>query len=352
VANPQRRPPSALISWAHVDQGWSSEQIDARKDAVYELATTLRRNGVDADVDLYHLSEPVDWTRWGPLRINDCDFVLVVVSESWRLAWEGRGDPSRGAGAAAETDSLLSIYAENRDAFRAKVRLIILPGVDKREVPSGLHGVARFQLGTIDDPGLSDLLRNLTEQPEFVRGELGKLPSLPPRLSQVSAARTQADMPRLSSPTDGPAQESEVPPERRNALAKAREYLRYTAFSRQGLVNQLMVFEAFSEDDSTFAVANVGADWDEQATKKAHDYLGQMAFSEKGLINQLMSEGFTSTESEFAAADVDADWGEQAAKKAHEYLTFTSFSRQGLRNQLIFDGFTESEAEAGAAAAF
>ena len=352
MANPRRRPPSALISWAHVDQRWSSEQIDARKDAVYELATSLRRNGVDADVDLYHLSEPVDWTRWGPLRINDCDFVLVVVSESWRLAWEGRGDPSRGTGAAAETDSLLSIYAENRDAFRAKVRLVILPGVHKPEIPSGLHGVTRFQLQTIDDLGLSDLLRNLTEQPEFVRGELGELPSLPPRLSQVSAARSPADTPRPRSPTDEAAQESELPPERRNALAKAREYLQYTAFSRQGLADQLMVAEAFSDEDSTFAVANVGADWDEQATKKAHDYLGQMAFSKRGLIDQLMSEGFTTKESKLGAANVDADWHEQAVRKAHEYLTLTSFSQQGLRGQLVFDGFTEGEAEAGAAAAF
>jgi hypothetical protein len=352
VPDPRRRHPSALISWAHVDPGWSPDQIGARRDAVFELATTLRRNGVEVDVDLYHLSASVDWTRWGPLRIAECDFVLVVVSESWRLAWEGRGDPSKGAGAAAEADSLRSIYAVNRDAFRDKVRLVLLPGANSRDIPSGLHGVARFEVGTIDDAGVSDLLRNLTEQPEFIKGALGALPDLPPRSSASAAARsaTAAAGAAVTVGTDtapGPA----VSPGQRNALAKARDYLRYTAFSKKGLVKQL-VSEGFSVDDSGLAVASVGADWDEQAAKKADDYLSHMTFSRRGLVNQLVSEGFSQDESELAVANVGADWGEQAAKKASEYLSHSSFSQSGLARQLAFDGFTQSEAEVAAAKAY
>jgi hypothetical protein len=335
-----------------VDPGWSPDQIGARRDAVFELTTTLRHNGVDADVDLYHLSASVDWTRWGPLRIAECDFVLVVVSESWRLAWEGHGDPSKGAGAAAEADSLRSIYAVNRDTFRDKVRLVLLPGADSRDIPSGLHGVPRFEVKTIDDAGLSDLLRNLTEQPEFIKGEVGGLPELPPRTSASAAARsgTAAASPAVTLGTDT-APGPEVSPGQRNALAKARDYLRHTAFSKKGLVNQL-VSEGFSQDESGFAVANVGADWDEQAAKKANDYLSHMAFSKIGLVNQLVSEGFPQDESELAVANVGADWGEQAAKKAGEYLSHSSFSQSGLARQLAFDGFTQSEAEVAAAEAY
>jgi SOS response regulatory protein OraA/RecX len=352
VPDPRQRHPSALISWAHVDPGWSHNQIGARRDAVFELATELRRNGVDVDVDLYHLSASVDWTRWGPLRIAECDFVLVVVSASWRRAWEGRGDPSKGAGAAAEADSLRSIYAVNRNAFRDKVRLVLLPGSDSRDIPSGLHGVARFEVGTIDHAGLSDLLRNLTEQPEFIKGELGALPKLPPHSSASAAARsaTATAGPAVTVGT-GAAPGPEVSPGKRNALAKAREYLRYTAFSMTGLANQL-VSEGFSVDDSEFAVANVGAAWGGQATKKANDYLSHMTFSRRGLVNQLVSEGFSQDESELAVANVSADWGEQAAKKASEYLSHTSFSQSGLVRQLAFDGFTQSEAEAAAAKAY
>jgi len=303
-------------------------------------------------MDLYHLSASVDWTRWGPLRIAECDFVLVVVSESWRVAWEGRGDPSKGAGAAAEADSLRSIYAENRDAFRDKVRLVLLPGTDSRVIPSGLHGVARFKVETIDDAGLSDLLRNLTEQPEFIKGALGALPKLPPHSSASAAARstTATAGPAVTVGTDA-VRGPEVPPGRRNALAKAQEYLRYTAFSIKGLSNQL-VSEGFSVDESEFAVANVGAAWDEQASKKANDYLLHMTFSRRGLVNQLVSEGFSQDESELAVANVGADWVEQAAKKAGEYMSHMSFSQSGLVRQLVFDGFTQAEAEAAAAKAY
>ena len=353
MSDPRPRPPSALISWAHVDQGWSPGQIDARREAVFDLATALRRNGVDVDVDLYHLSASVDWTRWGPLRIAECDFVLVVVSESWRLAWEGRGDPSKGAGAAAEADSLRSIYVMNRNAFRDKVRLVLLPGADSRDIPSGLHGVPRFEVGTIDDAGLSDLLRNLTEQPEFIRGELGALPELPPRSSWSAAAQSATATAGTAATagtdaTPGP----DVSLGQRNALAKARDYLQYAAFSKKGLVNQLVVSEGFSVAESEFAVTNLGVDWTEQATKKADDYLSQMAFSRSGLVNQLVFDGFSGDESELAVANVGADWEEQATKKASEYLSYNSFSQSGLIRQLSFDGFTQSEAEAAAARAY
>ncbi len=78
----------------------------------------------------------------------------------------------------------------------------------------------------------------------------------------------------------------------KNALKKAQSYLKYTAFSRKGLIDQLE-FEGFSKEDSIYGVDNVGADWNEQAVKKAKSYLDYSAFSRKGLIEQLEFEGFT-----------------------------------------------------------
>ncbi|PZA22325.1 hypothetical protein DMO24_05625 [Modestobacter versicolor] len=76
------------------------------------------------------------------------------------------------------------------------------------------------------------------------------------------------------------------------------------------------------------------------------------SFSRSGLARQLVSEGFTQDESEFAVANVGADWDEQAAKKASEYPSYSSFSQSGLARQLTSEGFTQSEAEAAAAKAF
>lgn len=89
-----------------------------------------------------------------------------------------------------------------------------------------------------------------------------------------------------------PTQTGEPTMGQKNALAKAKSYLDYSAFSYKGLIEQLE-YEKFSTADATYAVDNCGADWFEQATKKAKSYLSFMSFSRDGLIEQLEHEGFT-----------------------------------------------------------
>lgn len=341
-----RRHPAALISWSHSDPEWLADQIDARRDAVLELTNALRRSGIDADVDLFHLSSSVDWSRWGPRRVAECDFVLVIVSAGWRLAWEGRGDPRKGAGAAAEADVLRSAYAVDRDAFLHKVRLVLLPGVDSAEIPDGLHGVPRFRLMSIDGSGLHELFRNLTDQPEFIKAELGDLPKLPPAPLQSPSPSPPSTAGDATSASPGEVGSGARPtPGQCNASVKARDYLRIVPFSARGLVDQL-VSDGFSAGDAEFAVADAGASWEEQAGKKADVYLSAVPFSRSGLTAQLVADGFDQAESESAVARVNGDWGEQAEKKATQYLAVMSFSQAGLVRQLVSDGFTEDQAQA------
>ena len=70
-------------------------------------------------------------------------------------------------------------------------------------------------------------------------------------------------------------------------MRKAKDYLDYTAFSRSGLINQLVEFDGFSTADATFAVDHITVDWNEQAAKAAKDYLDVSGFSRSGLIDQL-----------------------------------------------------------------
>ena len=89
----------------------------------------------------------------------------------------------------------------------------------------------------------------------------------------------------------------------RNALEKAEDYLRYSAFSRKGLINQLE-FEGFEENDIIFAVDNVKVDWNEQCYKKAKSYLQYSSFSKQSLIDQLEFEGFTDEQIAYAIEKV------------------------------------------------
>lgn len=105
----------------------------------------------------------------------------------------------------------------------------------------------------------------------------------------------------------------------KNALDKAKSYLKFSAFSYNGLIDQLK-YEGFTDEECTFAVDSCGADWNEQALKKAKSYLDYTAFSYTGLIDQLKYEKFTDEQATYGANNCGADWNEQAAKKAQSYL--------------------------------
>jgi len=143
------------------------------------------------------------------------------------------------------------------------------------------------------------------------------------------------------------------------AARKAADYLDYSSFSRQGLIEQLE-FEGFSTADAAYGVDSLSVDWKKQAAQKAKDYLDYSAFSPEGLIEQLEFEGFTNAQAEYGAEAAFNDSGGgaagggsgsasavQAAKKAEEYLSFSAFSRAGLIDQLEFEGFSTADATYG-----
>jgi hypothetical protein len=85
-----------------------------------------------------------------------------------------------------------------------------------------------------------------------------------------------------------------------NAVGKAESYLKYSGFSRQGLIEQLE-YEQFSVADSTYAVDHVTVNWNAEAIEKAQSYLRYSSFSKSGLIEQLEYEGFTQAQAQYGA---------------------------------------------------
>ena len=86
----------------------------------------------------------------------------------------------------------------------------------------------------------------------------------------------------------------------KNALRTAEDYLKYSAFSYTGLIDQLE-YEEYSHEEAVFAADHCGADWNEQAAKCADSYLEYSAFSKSRLIAQLEYEGFTHEEAVYGA---------------------------------------------------
>jgi hypothetical protein len=89
-----------------------------------------------------------------------------------------------------------------------------------------------------------------------------------------------------------------VPRSQQNALGMAKQYLDYTAFSRESLIGQLE-YEGFSYSDASWAADKVGANWNKQAARMAQQYLDYTYFSRDGLIGQLEYEGFTASQARY-----------------------------------------------------
>jgi len=102
------------------------------------------------------------------------------------------------------------------------------------------------------------------------------------------------------APTPTPTPISNVTVSQKNAVAKAKSYLGYTAFSHDGLVAQLE-YEQFSHADAVYGADNSGANWNEQAAKKAKSYMDMSAYSRGSLIAQLEYEKFTQEQAEYGA---------------------------------------------------
>lgn len=117
----------------------------------------------------------------------------------------------------------------------------------------------------------------------------------------AAKAKADADAAAAKAAAEAEAAAKKGTISQQSAQRKAGDYLKFTAFSRSGLIDQL-VFEKFSVDDATWAVDHMTIDYNEQAAKKAKDYLKFTSFSRSGLVDQLLFEGYTPEQAEYGAS--------------------------------------------------
>lgn len=84
---------------------------------------------------------------------------------------------------------------------------------------------------------------------------------------------------------------------------------------------------------------------EKNARRSAENYIGIMAFSRDGLVEQLVYDGYTEDEAAYGADNCGADWLEEAAESANNYLEIMPMSRSELYGQLEYDGFTAEQIE-------
>ena len=159
-----------------------SHDTPEHSQRVLQLANALRGQGVDAELDQYHVRPPVGWPRWceEQLRPEKAAFVLVICTETYRQRVEGQTPADEGRGVFWEGGIVYS-YLYNEKGNKRFVP-VLLPGATEEDIPQPLRGDTRYQPKTFDlnDPYYLALYRELTGQPAVTRPPVGAIIPLPP----------------------------------------------------------------------------------------------------------------------------------------------------------------------------
>jgi uncharacterized protein YecT (DUF1311 family) len=156
--------------------------------------------------------------------------------------------------------------------------------------------------GTIAAVNANDCFMSATaaraKELESLAGNSTALAAPPPPAAQSPA-------PAPSQPSPNNAAQSLTGPQK-NAVRAAQSYLSISAFSRDGLIEQLssQAGNGFNINDATKAVDSMNVDWNQEAVKSAKQYLQLMGFSCNGLVQQLSSRAgakFTQQQATFGA---------------------------------------------------
>ena len=123
----------------------------------------------------------------------------------------------------------------------------------------------------------------------------------------AKATATAAPVAKATAAPAGPT----LTNQQKNAVASAKQYLSFAAFSRQGLIDQLSssAGSGYPVQDATVAVDSLNVDWNKEAVQSAKEYLKFSPFSCTGLIEQLASSAgsqFTVDQATYGAQQAGA----------------------------------------------
>jgi len=199
----------------------------------------------------------------------------------------------------SEKNAQIIVYSADKEVKKAKVQK------DSFEIKdiALVEGENKFTIKAIDEA-------DNYSQPKEITVVYNK----PKEEAKKSETPSQTPTPKPATPTPPPAQtptpapapktDTPVAPSettsQRNAVRKAKDYLSYTAFSHDGLVDQLE-YEQFSHEDAVYGADNSGGNWNEQAANKARSYMDYSSFSRGSLIAQLEYDKFTREQAEYGA---------------------------------------------------
>jgi WD40 repeat protein len=184
--------PSARVFISYAHEGPEHEK------RVRDLWLFLRRNGIDAVLDLAAAERRQDWPLWMLEQVREARFVLVVASPEYRRRADGAAASDQGRGLQFEAGLIREEVYRDRPAAVDRFIPVLLPGYGVDDIPSWLGPMtsSHYQITDLSVAGAERLLRLLTDQPFETTSPVGPVPLLAPR-STSAAAQSAAGAPTL-----------------------------------------------------------------------------------------------------------------------------------------------------------
>jgi len=159
-----------------------SHDTPEHSQRVLQLANALRGQGVDAELDQYHIRPSHGWPLWCEEHLSPqkAAFVLVICTATYRQRVEGKTPADEGRGVFWE-GRILYNYLYNEKGNK-RFFPVLLIGATEEDIPHSLRGDTRYQPNAFDlsDAGYLALYRELTNQPAVTKPIKGTIVYLPP----------------------------------------------------------------------------------------------------------------------------------------------------------------------------
>lgn len=187
------QPPRCFVSYSH--------DSPAHKEAVLALVQALRSFNIDAHLDQFvQHSPPRYWPAWMVEQVEDSDYVLVVITETYARRFKQRDEPGKGKGAIWE-GAVITSQMYHSFGGRTKFIPILFEGATDTDIPFPLSETNYHKIVGLSETDLRDLLHQLKNIPLVVPVPLGSAlkqsdspdPSDDPVLIAVSSADADDD---------------------------------------------------------------------------------------------------------------------------------------------------------------
>lgn len=158
-----------------VSYAWESTE---HQEKVKQFTQKLRHDGLDATMDLFDPNPPEGLPQWMVNQIRGADFVLMVITETYRKRFEGDEEPGKGKGVKWEGGIVTrSLY--NSEFRTGKFLPVVFGSEHVASMPTIFVGNTYYDV--LKPDGLEALVRLMTDQPAHIPAPLGKVPHLPPK---------------------------------------------------------------------------------------------------------------------------------------------------------------------------